>query len=120
MMFTPADDGNSPKFTIYNGNDNAVWANQGTVDLPVGKWTHVAITLQGNVLTIYFNATLTGQDTIYAAPNQIYGTDIPATNYIGRSQYSNDPYLNATVDDFRLYNGAFSAAQVAALYNKQI
>src|SRR5207244_698868 len=38
-----------------------------------------------------------------------------AQNWIGRSQYGADPFLNGLVDDFRIYNGALSAAQVAAL-----
>ncbi|HZI31961.1 MAG TPA: fibronectin type III domain-containing protein, partial [Candidatus Binatia bacterium] len=37
------------------------------------------------------------------------------SNFIGKSQWSGDPYLNGKVDDFRIYNGALSAAQVAAL-----
>ncbi len=43
-------------------------------------------------------------------------SDLGATtqNWIGRSQYS-DPYLNGRVDDFRLYAGALSATEIAAL-----
>ena len=33
-------------------------------------------------------------------------------NWIGRSQYA-DPYLNATVDDFQIYNSALTADEVA-------
>jgi hypothetical protein len=36
-------------------------------------------------------------------------------NWIGRSQYPGDPYFNGMIEDFRLYNGAMSADQVAAL-----
>jgi hypothetical protein len=36
-------------------------------------------------------------------------------NYIGRSQYSADPYLNGRVDDFQIYDDALSAAEVADL-----
>jgi hypothetical protein len=41
-------------------------------------------------------------------------------NYIGKSQYSGDPALNATVDDFNIYNRALSAAEVAALAGAQV
>jgi hypothetical protein len=38
-------------------------------------------------------------------------------NWIGRSQYSADPYFNGKIDDFRIYRGALSASAVLALYN---
>ena len=41
------------------------------------------------------------------------GADV--NNWLGRSQYPSDPYFNGKVDDFRIYNGAMTAAQVAAL-----
>jgi hypothetical protein len=40
-------------------------------------------------------------------------------NYIGRSQWSNDPYLNAEIDDFVVYNRALSASEVADLGSMQ-
>jgi hypothetical protein len=36
-------------------------------------------------------------------------------NWIGRSQFANDPYFNGLVDDFRIYRGALSAMEIAAL-----
>ena len=32
-------------------------------------------------------------------------------NYLGKSQYGNDPYLNGAIDEFRIYNGALAAAE---------
>jgi hypothetical protein len=47
--------------------------------------------------------------------------DLGATNqnWIGRSQFSADPYLSATVDDFQIYSRALSASEVAALASGQ-
>jgi hypothetical protein len=36
-------------------------------------------------------------------------------NWLGRSQYTADPVLAGRLDDFRLYHGALSAAEIAAL-----
>jgi hypothetical protein len=36
-------------------------------------------------------------------------------NWLGRSQYPADPYFNGLIDDFRIYNGVLSPAQIAAL-----
>jgi hypothetical protein len=40
-------------------------------------------------------------------------------NWIGRSQFSADPFLGATVDDFQIYDHALSASEVAALAGGQ-
>ena len=36
-----------------------------------------------------------------------------ANNYLGKSQYP-DPYLNGSIDEFRIYNVGLSAAEIAA------
>jgi hypothetical protein len=51
-------------------------------------------------------------NTITITPAQLGTT---TQHWIGRSQWTPDPYLNGRVDDFRIYNGALSAAQIAAL-----
>jgi hypothetical protein len=40
-----------------------------------------------------------------------------ANNYIGRSQFSIDPYLEGSVDEFRIYNRALSPDEIQALAN---
>ena len=40
-------------------------------------------------------------------------------NWIGRSQFSADPFLAATVDDFQIYDHALSAADIATLASGQ-
>ena len=36
-------------------------------------------------------------------------------NWLGRSQYAADPTFNGRLQDLRIYSGALSAAEVAAL-----
>jgi hypothetical protein len=38
-------------------------------------------------------------------------------NWIGRSMFSADPYLDGQVDGFRIYNRALSAAEVSSLFS---
>lgn len=40
------------------------------------------------------------------------GTD---KNWIGRSQFPSDPYLNGSVEAFHIYSGAMTATQVVEL-----
>jgi hypothetical protein len=37
-------------------------------------------------------------------------------NWLGRSQYSADAYLDGQLDDFRIFNRALSAAEILALF----
>ena len=37
-------------------------------------------------------------------------------NWIGRSQYGSDAFLDGQIDEFRIYNRALSAAEVLALF----
>jgi hypothetical protein len=38
-----------------------------------------------------------------------------AQNWIGRSQYSADPYFSGSIDEFRIYYNALTADQITAL-----
>jgi len=62
-------------------------------------------------LSIYTNGALAGINnsitTAFASVNDAY-------SWIGRSLYSVDPYPDFTLDEFRIYNGALSAAEIAA------
>jgi hypothetical protein len=49
---------------------------------------------------------------VFIPPFQVGHT---TQNYIGRSQFGGDPTFNGMIDDFRIYNGALGAADIAAL-----
>jgi hypothetical protein len=85
-----------------------------TYTFPAGTWTHVALTLSGSTGTLYVNGTAVGSNAVMSINPSRLGLDT-TQNYIGKSQWSNDPYLNGSVDDFRVYNHALSAAAIATL-----
>lgn len=81
--------------------------------LPTGRWVHLAVTLSGTVGTLYVDGAVAAtNDTISFAPFQLGAT---TQNWLGRSQYAADPAFDGRLQDFRLYSGALSAAEVAAL-----
>jgi hypothetical protein len=53
----------------------------------------------------------TNNSMLYA-PFRLGNTD---KNYIGRSQFAADPYLDGLIDDFRIYWGALTSEEIAAL-----
>ncbi len=83
-----------------------------TQTVPVGTWHHVAVVLAKPNLTYYLDgvaqSTMTGMTL---APSDLG----PTQDWLGRSAFPTDPYLSAEIDEFRLYSGALTPDQVAAL-----
>jgi hypothetical protein len=119
FMFLTASAGgtNALRFDINAGAGSQMIPASGSgPQLPTG-WQHVAITLSGTTGTMWFNGV-----PVATNPNMtISPTDLGATNqnWIGRSQFSADPYLDATVDDFQIYDHALATADIAALASGQ-
>jgi hypothetical protein len=114
MMLTPSS-GNTgyPYFCItLTGNDGEQGLN-GSSALPTGSWQHLAITRSGDTAILYINTQEVDRNTGMTIHPADMGNTV--NNYIGRSQWSNDPYLNGEVDEFVIYNRAVSAQEVAAL-----
>lgn len=113
MMLTPRSSSGVAQFSISTTHG---WDSQtisSNAALPTGQWVHVAVTLSGSVGTLYVNGSAVGTNTAMTfAPFRLDGT---TQNWIGRSQWSWDPYFNGRIDDFRIYHGALSAAEIAAL-----
>ena len=85
--------------------------------LPTG-WHHVAVTHSGPVGILFVDGVPVGTNSAMTLKpsdlSQPDGYNPTLQNYLGKSQFA-DPYLNGRVDDFRIYNGAMSAAQISAL-----
>lgn len=81
--------------------------------LPTGRWVHVAVTYSGTTVTIYVDGISQGSNNEVAlAPWQLGETP---QNWLGRSQYPNDPPFNGRMQDLRIYSGALDVSQVALL-----
>jgi len=112
MFLTPQAEDGSMRFVINLMNG---WGDQAltTAALPTGQWVHLAVTLSGSTGTLYVNGSAVATNTAMThAPFRMRST---TQNWLGRSQFPRDPYFKGKIDDFRIYNGALSAAQVAAL-----
>jgi hypothetical protein len=78
-----------------------------------GEWIHVALTQEGSVRTIYVNgvAVATDENSSYTLSDMGASTE----NYIGKSKYSSDPYLNAALDEVVFAKRALSASEIAEM-----
>lgn len=79
--------------------------------LPAGQWQHVAVTLAGNRLNIFQNGIVVASGTTRLSPGDVR----PTLNYLGRSQYSGDPYFQGKLDEVFLFQRALSEAEIARL-----
>jgi enterochelin esterase-like enzyme len=114
MMLTPAS-GNTgyPYFCLTTSGNDGEQGLDGTSELLTGSWQHIAVTRSGSTGILYINSQEEDRNTgMTLNPADLGNT---TNNYIGRSQWSHDPYLNGEVDDFVVYNRALSASEVSAL-----
>jgi hypothetical protein len=85
-------------------NPSANWSNQ----------TNLHVTAVFNPsrseMALYVNGELKAQSTSVTTPLSAI-KDL--FSYIGRSFYSGDPYIDFNLDEFRIYNGAFTADDIA-------
>lgn len=83
--------------------------------IPVSTWVHVALTWRSDELAFYMDGKQLAKTVTHGA---IKPTDLGNTgqNYLGRSQFAADPYFNGLLDEFRVYDYALSASDIAQLY----
>lgn len=109
LFLTPSSGAGTLRFAIKNTAGEQIVE---TTQLSTGVWTHVAVTLQGNTARLYVNGVLRVTNTgVTINPSDFK----PWANYIGRSQWGADPLFNGRIDEFRVYNYALPAGEVAAL-----
>lgn len=109
--------GNAYRSSIATGN----WSTEQTVNsganLARGVWKTITYTLDDatNTARIYLDGVQVAQnDNVTITPGAI-GGGVTTANYLGRSVYTADRYLAGSLRDFRIYDTALSAAEVAAL-----
>jgi hypothetical protein len=115
-MFLTVNAGAGPRFAITTGGNGREQQLNSPSPLPVNAWSHVAVTLSGTTGTLYINGNPVATNAnMTLRPSSLGNT---TQNWIGRSQFA-DPFLNATIDDFQVYDHALAAADVQALAGGQ-
>jgi hypothetical protein len=114
-MFVTTD-GNVLRYAVTRGGHPAEENLLTSGILPLQSWQHLAVTLTLATATLYHNgvAVQSGATTLDPA-----ALGVTTQNWIGRSQYTTDHYLDGEVDEFRIYNRALSAAEVMELYTEK-
>jgi hypothetical protein len=114
MYLTPSDAIGMPRFGIsIAGNGSHEFGIDGLTTLPVDEWHHLAVVLGPSGVILYLDGQAAGADaSITLRPADLGSTP---NNYIGRSQFSADAYLDGAIDEFRVYNRALSPREIQML-----
>jgi hypothetical protein len=96
------------RWSINEGGETVV---DGPSELVISNEVCVAVSYNyaGQVATMYINGRQVGSGTENKALYTINDVD----NYIGRSQFSADPYFQGSIDELRIFSGAASDQQIA-------
>ena len=109
VMLTPAD--GAGRLTCHIKAGGAVQSLQAPSGLPVGVWTHVALTLDGRRGVLYVNgAAVATNNSMTLSPLDV----LAQTNHLGRSKFSADPDFKGLLASFRAYGRVLSAVEIAA------
>ncbi|MEW9531779.1 LamG-like jellyroll fold domain-containing protein [Microbispora sp. NPDC049125] len=112
-MFLTVNRGTGLRFAITTSGGGGEQQISSASTLPLNTWSLVTVTVSGTTGTLYVNGQVAGTNAnLTLRPSSLGNT---TQNWIGRSEYSGDPYLAAAVDDFNVYGRALTAAEVSAL-----
>lgn len=78
--------------------------------LPVGVWTQVAVTMDGNAVVLYTNGVPVATN-LYA--NVVPANFNPTNNYLGKSNWP-DPYFSGRISSVRIFSRALAANEITA------
>lgn len=84
-----------------------------------GMWKHVTYTQTGSTGILYENGVEKARNTNVTITPSAIGNGTTTADYIGRSLYSTDLYFKGRMRDFRLYDRALAANEVAETANRR-
>ncbi|MFF9034192.1 beta-L-arabinofuranosidase domain-containing protein [Streptomyces sp. NPDC014892] len=106
-----------PRFAITNSGAGGEQALNGTVALPLHQWSHLAVTISGTTGTLYVNGTAVAQNTSMTLNPSVLGT--LTNNWLGRSNYADDPVFAGAFDEFNVWSRALTTAEITSLQTNE-
>jgi len=84
-----------------------------TKPAPLNQEVHVAVVADGRTLTLYLNGAQVAQAPLESRTLSKISNDYAL---LGQSLYGDNPSFSGAINEFRIYSGAASAAEVAASF----
>ena len=114
MNLVPQNESSPPNLVFAITKSGFPGEQQLTNPTPsTGVWQHLAIVLSAGSGSLYVNGALPSP----SKPVALRPADLGTIDYafIGKCQFSHDPFFDGQIDDFRVYNRALSASEIDAL-----
>ncbi len=101
--------------TTYNGNSNTRMGNAAGVLPSTNKWYHVVCTRDTNFIKVYVNGCFVAISASSGGSLPFYGNSNQAATIGCRN--NNSRYVDAAIDDVKIFGCALSPAEIYNLYN---
>ena len=89
-----------------------VYPDSGGAKLPIGTWTHVAVTFDGTTARFYLNGVQTGSGSFS------FGLDTQAALHFGSDDPNGGNAFNGALDEIRIYDQVLTGAELLKLAGK--
>lgn len=109
--------GGVPRFAVTTSGPGGEQSLDGTAPLPVGEWSHLAVTLADGTGTLYVNGTAVARNTDITLTPAALGT--LTHNWLGRSGFPADPVFAGAFEDVNIHARALTAAEIAELRGRR-
>jgi hypothetical protein len=112
LFFSPHTGANSQNLAVSTLNGSGSLTVPGTLD---SEAVHVVCIIDptNNYCAIYTNGVLESTATAILPPLSSVSSSL---SYLGRSLFTADAWLDASIDEFRIYDGHLSPSQIMADY----
>ncbi|MFI1418522.1 beta-L-arabinofuranosidase domain-containing protein [Streptomyces sp. NPDC020731] len=106
-----------PRFAVTTSGPGGEQGLDGTAPLPVGEWSHLAVTLADGTGTLYVDGTAVARSTDITLTPAALGT--LTNNWLGRSGFRADPVFAGAFEDVNVFSRALTAAEVTGLRSRR-
>lgn len=114
MYMTTRASSGRPRFGMKEFTGTETPSFDGTAAFPVGTQAHFAVVYDppSGVARLYINGARVNIASAFLPLNRVEDLNV----WLGRSQFSADPFFNGSYNEFRIYSGAMLDADVSASF----
>jgi hypothetical protein len=118
--FLTASGINGVEFDMYggpaaDGGPGPEEALLSTTQIPITVWKHLAMTASGSEYHLYIDGFPANETTTGAVVTPAEMEPLSPASWLGHSRFPGDPYLNATLDELRVYDRVLTGAEIDQL-----
>ena len=115
IFFTPQSGSSDSRFVITDGGGGSDEEVLSYDTLNYSEYTYIACVYNGDndTMSYYLNGALANSRSVTIPLSEVNNQ----YSFLGRSLYSADPYLNGSIDEFRIYNHALNSSEVSHNYS---